>query len=89
MKLPRPIAGLAIAAAKLGARSVLGVRYTWGGESPSTGFDCSGLVLWAWAHGGKSLSLNQRKVMPIFFDGQSGEVGDRHGQPVVRMNQKV
>ena len=44
-------AGAAIAA----ARSVLGVRYTWGGADPSTGFDCSGLVMWAWAHGGKSL----------------------------------
>jgi cell wall-associated NlpC family hydrolase len=44
-------AGAAIAA----ARSVLGVRYTWGGASPSTGFDCSGLVMWAWQHGGRSL----------------------------------
>lgn len=44
-------AGAAIAA----ARSQLGVRYTWGGASPSMGFDCSGLVMWAWQHGGKSL----------------------------------
>lgn len=34
---------------------MLGVRYTWGGASPETGFDCSGLVMWAWAHGGISL----------------------------------
>lgn len=26
------------------ARHFLGVRYSWGGSSPSTGFDCSGLV---------------------------------------------
>ena len=44
-------AGAAIAAAK----SVLGVRYTYGGASPSTGFDCSGLTMWAWAHAGVSL----------------------------------
>ena len=43
-------AGAAIAA----AQSVLGVPYVWAGASPS-GFDCSGLMLWAWAHGGKSL----------------------------------
>jgi cell wall-associated NlpC family hydrolase len=37
------------------AASVLGVPYQWGGSDPSTGFDCSGLTMWAWAHGGVSL----------------------------------
>jgi len=44
-------ASAAIAAAK----SVLGVRYTYGGASPQTGFDCSGLTMWSWAHAGVSL----------------------------------
>lgn len=51
-------AGAAIAA----GRSVLGVRYTWGGASPATGFDCSGFVLWAWQHGGRSLPHSSRAM---------------------------
>ena len=52
---PAPPVGQGAAAAIAAAKSVLGVRYTWGGASPETGFDCSGLVMWAWAHGGISL----------------------------------
>jgi peptidoglycan DL-endopeptidase CwlO len=43
------------AAAIAAAKSVLGVRYTYGGASPQTGFDCSGLMMWSWAHAGVSL----------------------------------
>lgn len=38
------------------ALSVLGVPYVWAGASPSEGFDCSGLMQWAWARAGRSLS---------------------------------
>lgn len=29
-----------------------GVPYVWGGETPGVGFDCSGLVQWAWSQAG-------------------------------------
>lgn len=39
----------------LTALSQIGVRYTWAGETPADGFDCSGLVLFAWAAAGVKL----------------------------------
>ena len=36
------------------AMSMQGVPYRWGGADPS-GFDCSGLMMWAWARAGRSL----------------------------------
>jgi len=44
-------AGVAVRAAE----SQLGVPYVWGGESPGEGFDCSGLVAWAWGQAGVDL----------------------------------
>lgn len=37
------------------AESHLGIKYKWGGISPSTGFDCSGLVRYSFGKQGKSL----------------------------------
>ncbi|MEU2245815.1 NlpC/P60 family protein [Streptomyces sp. NPDC019224] len=42
------------AAAVLAARRALGLPYVWGANGPS-GFDCSGLMQWAWAQAGVSL----------------------------------
>jgi cell wall-associated NlpC family hydrolase len=52
---PPPPVGHGASAAVAAAYSVLGTPYQWGGASPSTGFDCSGLTMWSWAHGGVSL----------------------------------
>lgn len=48
----RPEAAAALSA----AMSQLGVPYVWGGASPSAGFDCSGLIYWAYGRAGVSLS---------------------------------
>ncbi|MCB1005278.1 MAG: C40 family peptidase, partial [Acidimicrobiales bacterium] len=47
-----PAAGASGAVAA--AMSMQGVPYRWGGADPS-GFDCSGLMMWAWARAGRSL----------------------------------
>jgi cell wall-associated NlpC family hydrolase len=49
-----PLAPGALGAVQAAEREV-GVPYVWGGASPSTGFDCSGLVMWAYAQVGISL----------------------------------
>jgi len=42
-------------AAVAAAESQQGVPYVWGGETPRAGFDCSGLVQWAWAQAGYTM----------------------------------
>jgi cell wall-associated NlpC family hydrolase len=53
------------AAAVAVAMRELGVPYVYGGESPEVGFDCSGLVQWAYAQVGVSIprvTLEQVRV---------------------------
>jgi cell wall-associated NlpC family hydrolase len=53
------------------AHKALGVPYRWGGASPASGFDCSGLVQWAYRQVGVRL--------PHYSYGQW-----RYGRPVSR-----
>lgn len=68
------------------ARHFLGVRYTYGGSSPRTGFDCSGLVRYVYGHFGIALPhssfadlwrgrhVSRGHLRPgdlLFFDGAS------------------
>jgi peptidoglycan DL-endopeptidase CwlO len=50
---PIPV-GAGASEAVAAAKSRLGDWYVWGGAGPNV-FDCSGLVMWAWAHAGVSL----------------------------------
>jgi cell wall-associated NlpC family hydrolase len=77
---------------ELAARAALeqvGIAYRWGGESPATGFDCSGLVRWAYRQVGLDLphssyalynagrAVSASRLAPgdvLFFDGL-GHVG--------------
>jgi peptidoglycan DL-endopeptidase CwlO len=40
------------------ALGTVGTPYRWGGESPTSGFDCSGLVRWAYGRVGVELPHN-------------------------------
>jgi hypothetical protein len=95
LKSQRPRVQRAAAAEPLGlriagyARQLLGVPYRWGGDTPGTGFDCSGLVRFVYAHFGVKLPhstyadfdlgvrVPRRSLRPgdlVFFDGV-GHVG--------------
>jgi cell wall-associated NlpC family hydrolase len=46
------------------ALSQLGTPYSWGGASPA-GFDCSGLVMWAYHHAGINLPHSTYALMAV------------------------
>jgi cell wall-associated NlpC family hydrolase len=96
----RPKRRLAAHALSFGARvarfaeHLVGVPYSYGGTSPGTGFDCSGLVRYVYGHFGISLAhssfadfvsgrrIGRRQLRPgdlVFFDG-AGHVGIYVGQ---------
>jgi cell wall-associated NlpC family hydrolase len=54
--LPRPTQSAALHSHVVSyARRFVGVRYSYGGTSPRTGFDCSGFVRFVYAHFGVDL----------------------------------
>jgi cell wall-associated NlpC family hydrolase len=53
---------IAIAAAK----SMIGTTYVWGAADPNVGFDCSGLVMWAYAQAGVSLPHSSAMMSEMF-----------------------
>jgi cell wall-associated NlpC family hydrolase len=50
---PVPPPGQGAGAAIEAAKSQIGVPWVWAASKPGVGFDCSGLVIWAWGRGGK------------------------------------
>ncbi|HEY1825800.1 MAG TPA: NlpC/P60 family protein [Acidimicrobiales bacterium] len=59
------VAGTAQGAAAVRyAESQIGVPYVWGGETSGVGFDCSGLVQWAWGKAGISIPRTTETQWP-------------------------
>jgi len=56
----------------------IGVPYRWGGSSPETGFDCSGLVAWLWAQQGVSMPhlAAAQYALGWHVDASQLEIGD-------------
>jgi cell wall-associated NlpC family hydrolase len=52
------------------ARSVRGTRYTYGGESPRSGFDCSGFLRWVF--GDHGAQLPRRSIDQFYMGGRDG-----------------
>jgi peptidoglycan DL-endopeptidase CwlO len=83
---PAPPVGSGAAVAVAAAMTRLGDPYVWGAAGPST-FDCSGLVMWAWAHAGVNLphfsgaqysstqhiSMSQLQPGDLVFPGDPGQ----------------
>jgi cell wall-associated NlpC family hydrolase len=60
-RTPAPSGGSAPTRVLATADDYLGVRYKWGGTSPSTGFDCSGYVQYVYAREGVRLPRTSRQ----------------------------
>lgn len=54
-------------AAVKAAESQVGVPYVWGGETPGSGFDCSGLVQWAWGKAGIAIPRTTESQWPAMI----------------------
>lgn len=86
------------------AETQLGVPYQWGGESPGHGFDCSGLVQWAYEQAGielprtsqaqwaylakKQIPLNKVQEGDILFAAGSDGTASAPGHEALMVSQK-
>lgn len=65
---PRPL--VAVASAHLDsiltkARTLVGLRYRWGGSTPETGLDCSGLLRFLFAQAGIDVPHSSRSIATL------------------------
>ena len=60
-RTPAPSGGASASRVLAKADDYLGVRYKWGGTSPTTGFDCSGYVQYVYAREGVRLPRTSRQ----------------------------
>lgn len=62
------------------ARQFVGTKYQWGGMSPSTGFDCSGLIQYVYKQNGINLPRTVKELeksgieVPTLADAQIGDL---------------
>lgn len=53
------------------ARTFIGSKYTWGGQSPKTGFDCSGLIHYVYKENGINIPRTSKELASCGFPVQS------------------
>lgn len=86
------------------AETQLGVPYVWGGENPGHGFDCSGLIQWAYEQAGvalprtsqaqwaflrkRQIPLNHAQEGDILFSAGSDGTASSPGHEAMMVSQK-